>query len=163
MHDTMHAQDGRDDVIGEAGVAADMVDFIQVWAWLLLHAAAACSRWCPDWLALQSLLAAHPELTKLDFFVVGESCEAATEVLQPAAHSAWQARADAMCADGGHYVPAVSHAVWHLNKLAPGPQINLKGLVRCSLSGMQALRSAAVPTAQPSCCCCCCRQLATAS
>mmetsp|Transcript_13756 Transcript_13756/g.47975 ORF Transcript_13756/g.47975 Transcript_13756/m.47975 type:complete len:450 (-) Transcript_13756:97-1446(-) len=52
---------------------------------------------------IQALLTAHPEWQKLDFYITGESY-------------------------GGHYVPAVSHAVWMANKAGEGIKVNLKGI-----------------------------------
>ena len=49
---TRPLQDAADAIVDEVGVAEDMLDF------------------------LQTLLAAHPELAQLDFFVTGESCAA---------------------------------------------------------------------------------------
>lgn len=53
---------------------------------------------------IQALLKAHPEWQKLDFYITGESY-------------------------GGHYVPAVSHAVWEANQKGTNEiPVNLKGI-----------------------------------
>ena len=74
---------GRDKDHDEAGVAADMYDF------------------------LQQFYAAHPSLLANELFIVGESY-------------------------AGHYVPAVSHAVWANNKELPAGALALNLKVEMS-------------------------------